>query len=257
MQHVVEPGRDGLLDDVLDRGLVDDRQHFLRRCLGRGQEPGAQAGGRNDGLGDRLVAVAATVQSSLNSSGAHSMLVRSSNGMYGRREVGEGRAARRGMLAARARRLRSAVAAGAAQRRAAGCPRWRWPAPSRPTTGRDGARYPGPRLCVVEARDVRAAALLRADGDLDWASYEGPDSLVAGPRGLREPGSRGGSRRCRGRMRCWCRRWRSTGPGTGWAGWRQFRPGAGPGGAADPGDRVVYDDELLAASRRAARPAGT
>jgi len=30
--------------------------------------------------------------------------------------------------------------------------------------------------------------LLRADGDLDWASYEGPDSLVAGPRGLREPG---------------------------------------------------------------------
>jgi 5-formyltetrahydrofolate cyclo-ligase len=30
--------------------------------------------------------------------------------------------------------------------------------------------------------------LLRADGDLDWASYEGPDSLVPGPRGLLEPG---------------------------------------------------------------------
>jgi 5-formyltetrahydrofolate cyclo-ligase len=30
--------------------------------------------------------------------------------------------------------------------------------------------------------------VLRDDGDLDWASYEGPDSLVAGPRGLREPG---------------------------------------------------------------------
>jgi 5-formyltetrahydrofolate cyclo-ligase len=30
--------------------------------------------------------------------------------------------------------------------------------------------------------------ILRPDGDLDWASYEGPDSLVAGPRGLREPG---------------------------------------------------------------------
>ncbi|MBV9208725.1 MAG: 5-formyltetrahydrofolate cyclo-ligase [Actinobacteria bacterium] len=29
--------------------------------------------------------------------------------------------------------------------------------------------------------------VLRADGDLDWASYEGPDSLVPGPRGLREP----------------------------------------------------------------------
>jgi len=30
--------------------------------------------------------------------------------------------------------------------------------------------------------------LLLADGDLDWASYEGPDSLVPGPRGLAEPG---------------------------------------------------------------------
>src|SRR6202043_176471 len=30
--------------------------------------------------------------------------------------------------------------------------------------------------------------LLRPDGDLDWASYEGPDSLVTGPRGLQEPG---------------------------------------------------------------------
>jgi 5-formyltetrahydrofolate cyclo-ligase len=29
---------------------------------------------------------------------------------------------------------------------------------------------------------------LRLDGDLDWASYEGPDSLVPGPRGLAEPG---------------------------------------------------------------------
>jgi 5-formyltetrahydrofolate cyclo-ligase len=30
--------------------------------------------------------------------------------------------------------------------------------------------------------------VLQADGDLDWASYEGPDSLVPGPRGLLEPG---------------------------------------------------------------------
>ena len=29
--------------------------------------------------------------------------------------------------------------------------------------------------------------VLRGDGDLDWASYEGPDSLRAGPRGLAEP----------------------------------------------------------------------
>jgi len=30
--------------------------------------------------------------------------------------------------------------------------------------------------------------LLRPDADLDWASYEGPDSLHPGPRGLAEPG---------------------------------------------------------------------
>jgi 5-formyltetrahydrofolate cyclo-ligase len=30
--------------------------------------------------------------------------------------------------------------------------------------------------------------ILLPDGDLDWASYEGPDSLVPGPRGLSEPG---------------------------------------------------------------------
>ena len=29
--------------------------------------------------------------------------------------------------------------------------------------------------------------LLRPDNDLDWASYEGPDSLAAAPRGLLEP----------------------------------------------------------------------
>jgi 5-formyltetrahydrofolate cyclo-ligase len=30
--------------------------------------------------------------------------------------------------------------------------------------------------------------ILLPDGDLDWASFEGPDSLVPGPHGLREPG---------------------------------------------------------------------
>jgi len=33
--------------------------------------------------------------------------------------------------------------------------------------------------------------VLRPDGDLDWASYEGPDSLVPGPSGLLEPGEPG------------------------------------------------------------------
>ncbi len=31
--------------------------------------------------------------------------------------------------------------------------------------------------------------VLREDGDLDWASYEGPESMVPGPRGLLEPGA--------------------------------------------------------------------
>ncbi len=31
---------------------------------------------------------------------------------------------------------------------------------------------------------------LQPGGDLDWASYEGPDSLVPGPRGLQEPGEK-------------------------------------------------------------------
>jgi 5-formyltetrahydrofolate cyclo-ligase len=30
--------------------------------------------------------------------------------------------------------------------------------------------------------------VLQPDGDLDWASYEGPDSMLPGPRGLRQPG---------------------------------------------------------------------
>ena len=53
-QHVVEAGRDGLLDDVLDRRLVDDRQHLLGRRLGGRQEAGAEAGGRDDSLGDGI-----------------------------------------------------------------------------------------------------------------------------------------------------------------------------------------------------------
>ena len=51
-QDVVEAGRDGLLDDVLDRRLVDDRQHLLGSGLGGGQEPGAEACRGDDSLAD-------------------------------------------------------------------------------------------------------------------------------------------------------------------------------------------------------------
>ena len=47
------PLLDGLLDHVLDGRLVDERQHLLGLGLGGGQEPGAEAGGRDHGFLDR------------------------------------------------------------------------------------------------------------------------------------------------------------------------------------------------------------
>jgi hypothetical protein len=39
-----------LLHCVLDQGLVDDRQHFFRRCFGSGQKAGSPArNGEHDG----------------------------------------------------------------------------------------------------------------------------------------------------------------------------------------------------------------
>ena len=49
-QHVADAGGGGLLDDVLQHRPVDDRQQFLGHGLGGRQEPGGQAGGRDDGL---------------------------------------------------------------------------------------------------------------------------------------------------------------------------------------------------------------
>lgn len=50
---------------------------------------------------------------------------------------------------------------------------------------------PGAGAALPEAlREARIELLLplfRANRELDWARYTGPDSLVAGPRGLREP----------------------------------------------------------------------
>ena len=47
---LLDPRGDGLFDRVLDDRLVDERQHLLGLRLGRGQEAGAPAGGREDGL---------------------------------------------------------------------------------------------------------------------------------------------------------------------------------------------------------------
>ena len=49
---VVDAGGDRFLDAVLDDRLVDERQHLLRLRLGGRQEPGAEAGGGEDGFAD-------------------------------------------------------------------------------------------------------------------------------------------------------------------------------------------------------------
>jgi hypothetical protein len=50
--HLLDSGRDGLFNAVLDDGFVNERQHFLWLCLGRGQEPGPPTRGRKDGFSD-------------------------------------------------------------------------------------------------------------------------------------------------------------------------------------------------------------
>ena len=49
---LLDAGSDGLLDRVLDDGLVDERQHLLGLRLGGGQEAGPPPGGREDGFAD-------------------------------------------------------------------------------------------------------------------------------------------------------------------------------------------------------------
>lgn len=46
------PGRDGRLDGILDDGLVDDRQEFLRHRLGCGKEARAETSDGEDGFSD-------------------------------------------------------------------------------------------------------------------------------------------------------------------------------------------------------------
>ena len=48
--HLLDAGRDGLLDRVLDHGPVDEREHLLRLRLRGGEEAGAPAGGGEDSL---------------------------------------------------------------------------------------------------------------------------------------------------------------------------------------------------------------
>jgi 5-formyltetrahydrofolate cyclo-ligase len=47
-----------------------------------------------------------------------------------------------------------------------------------------------PLLAALLGRGVRVLLpVQRDDGDLDWATYDGPDALTAGPHGIAEPSS--------------------------------------------------------------------
>ena len=46
--HFLDPRRHGLFDNVLNKGLVHEREHLLGRRLGRRKKPGPQACGRKN-----------------------------------------------------------------------------------------------------------------------------------------------------------------------------------------------------------------
>ena len=52
--EMLDAGLARLVDHVLDQRPVDHRQHFLGHGLGGGQEPGAEAGDRENGFADRF-----------------------------------------------------------------------------------------------------------------------------------------------------------------------------------------------------------
>ena len=82
--------------------------------------------------------------------------------------------------------------------------------------------------------------VLRPDMDLDWASYEGPDSLRPGPRGLTEPAEPPRGVAAVSRAEPGDRPGPGGGPARGAArpGRRQLRPRAGQGGPPGPDDRA-------------------
>ena len=89
--------------------------------------------------------------------------------------------------------------------------------------------------------------VLLPDGDLDWASYEGPDSLAPGPRGLLQPVEPvRGPAPWPARTWCWSLPWPSTSAASGSAAAaaRYDRALARVGGQV-PTIALLYDDELV------------
>jgi hypothetical protein len=52
--EVLDAGLARLVDHVLDQRAIDDGQHLFRHGLGGRQEPGAQAGNRENSFADRF-----------------------------------------------------------------------------------------------------------------------------------------------------------------------------------------------------------
>jgi hypothetical protein len=52
--EVLDTGFSSFVDDILYERPVNDRQHFLRHCLGGWEESSAEAGDGEDGLADRF-----------------------------------------------------------------------------------------------------------------------------------------------------------------------------------------------------------
>ena len=213
-----EPGRDGLLDHVLDGGLVDDRQHLLGSGLGGRQEPGAETCSRDDSLADPGVRL------------SH---VRTITGAYGRKmslrltsfsyeahtsriceapmsqwTCPERHALRRELLAARARLTADDVGGGGRGSRRQ--PPWICPELAEAA---DGRRL---RLRGARAGDARAAGR---------AARAGRTRAAAGAAARQRPGLG----RVRGRRSAWCARRRG---GACWSRTAQrLGPGRRPGGA--------------------------
>ncbi|MBL5973831.1 MAG: hypothetical protein D3X82_08725 [Candidatus Leucobacter sulfamidivorax] len=209
----MQAGRHGLLDDVLDRRLVDDRQHLLRHGLRRGQEPRAEARGRDHGLRDGALHGFGNHATSLLGRAAkitgvdEPSAIDPNGGKPGIRRVVRVRRATRGLTAriaageALTERIAQLVADRGARRVSCYLP---------------VAGEPDTRGFLARARDAGIEALLpssREDGLLDWvpaaggATAPGPSASPSrSASGCRPPHSAGSISR-------WCRRapWTAAG----------------------------------------------
>ena len=175
-QDVLEPGGNRLLDDVLDGGLVDDREHLLRRRLRCRQEPRAESSSGDHRLADRrLAAHAPTLDDRVRHDGPVTIAESKA------RMRADIRAAR----AARSAAERAAVADAIAVRALTLLP----DEPGSVSAYLSLPTEPGTDPLIASVRAAGHAILVpRIDGrDLQWVSLSTDAVLGTGPLGIREP----------------------------------------------------------------------